>query len=783
MSSSPRISNISLITAPELNIDFLWELSFAFLALAALYFISIFLIRNKIDGNSIQSKQKKIELSPILSEFLFYEDTCSKEEKQNYLNLKIQIRELIKDDFDRKVLTEILLDLRKDLSGQSQQVLMNLYKDLGIHNDAFEKLTSRRWQIISKGILELTAMEVMEAYMLIVKFINHKQSTIRKQAEIAVVTLQEEGISYFLDNTKYKISEWQQLKLLDVLRHKPNFKPPHFSLWLTSNNTHVVLFALRLIKYYRQSNAEQSIITLLKHKKKDIQCEAIDCIKEFYFVNALPTLKLVYPKAPLQVKISILDAIGEIGSQLDIEFLEAVRKKEKSFIIKSKVLGTLNKISPESILPFKNIDTHEYFMETDNIEDHSEKQSNAFVAAINEKQSATEFNADLENLEKETSKTHILKETIDESPCEDHLIDTMLEVSEAEDISSQSELQKIDVVDPLEISTRVPVEGESAETVVEKEKASGLITAKQPGAVEEEPINLSQQNDLEYIRELKVDFLPLVVAEAIKIIPEAEESSIEVNPLFDLDDSHPEESSIEIESEPLKELNEIDISSFPFEEELEIDSDLIGIKSNTSVSFENNTISFSPNFLEEDELEKMVLLEQISDMGDHRELPFLRDLIKESTSGLLMERTKELIDKFSANQISFSLEKNAHSNLNISVFSEIFKLSDTETQLLLLEEINVIGDEKEIPLLKSLVADQNKQIALKAKQVLEHLEYNLNEKKTKVLLEASVDSLFKVDFELDIECKANGKIHDDGATLFDQLCYKSNSLYNKLNGK
>lgn len=80
----------------------------------------------------------------MISEFLFYEDSNSKEEKMNYLNLKIQIRELIKESFDRTVLTEVLLDLRKDLSGQSQTVLIDLYKDLGLHNDAFEKLVIRR---------------------------------------------------------------------------------------------------------------------------------------------------------------------------------------------------------------------------------------------------------------------------------------------------------------------------------------------------------------------------------------------------------------------------------------------------------------------------------------------------------------------------------------------------------------------------------------------------------------------------------------------------------------
>ena len=297
----------------------------------------------------------------MINEFLFYEDSNTKEEKMNYLNLKVQIRELIKNNFDRDVLTEVLLDLRKDLSGQSQKVLIDLYKDLGLHHDAYEKLRSRKWQIVSSGILELTTMEVDDSYGLIIKFINHRQSTIRKQAEIAVVNLREEGIKYFLDNTKFKIAEWQQLKLLDVLRHKPNYTPPQFGLWLTSTNTHVVLFSLRLIKYYSQNGAEQSIITLLKHKNRDIQAEAIECIKDFHFSNALMTLKLVYSKASHDIKIAILDAIGELGTKEEASFLENLQLTERNFNIKSKVIGTLNKIDPERVLPTKNISTPDFY--------------------------------------------------------------------------------------------------------------------------------------------------------------------------------------------------------------------------------------------------------------------------------------------------------------------------------------------------------------------------------------------------------------------------------------
>ncbi|HIE31245.1 MAG TPA: hypothetical protein EYP67_02535, partial [Methanosarcinales archaeon] len=110
----------------------------------------------------------------MISEFLFLEEDASKDEKSNFVTLKIEIRQLLKDDFNREVLSETLMDLRKDLTGDTQKRLFKLYQDLGLHKDAFKKLKSWRWEVISKGILELTQMQVAESYGFITKFINDK---------------------------------------------------------------------------------------------------------------------------------------------------------------------------------------------------------------------------------------------------------------------------------------------------------------------------------------------------------------------------------------------------------------------------------------------------------------------------------------------------------------------------------------------------------------------------------------------------------------------------------
>ncbi|CAN0600613.1 unnamed protein product, partial [Ectocarpus sp. 12 AP-2014] len=64
----PRQIKISLITAPEFNLEYLWWLTILFLVLSVIYFVGVFLIRNNITANNKRTKEKKVEFSPMINE-------------------------------------------------------------------------------------------------------------------------------------------------------------------------------------------------------------------------------------------------------------------------------------------------------------------------------------------------------------------------------------------------------------------------------------------------------------------------------------------------------------------------------------------------------------------------------------------------------------------------------------------------------------------------------------------------------------------------------------------
>ena len=939
----------------------------------------------------------------MISEFLFLEKDATKDEKSNYVALKIEIRELLKNDFNRNVLSEILLDLRKDISGDTQQVLFKLYQDLGLHHDAFAKLSSWRWQVISKGILELTQMEVAESYGFITKFINDKRSTIRKQAEIATVTLKHEGIGFFLDTTKYRISEWQQLKLLDVIRNKEDFQPPRFKAWLTSNNKYVVLFALRLIKYYNQNDANTSLVQLVKHRNNQIKIETIACIKEFNVVESLDTLKLVFWNCSTDVKIAILDTIGYIGSEGDIEFLSLIDKKELNFSVKSKALSSINVISPESIMPTKGIQRESGYIIPDDITEvvakiHAKKHAEltgyekeqhvneemvkkeALPIELNKLAKAEDSNdtneiqnEKAENLNVNDAITNISLtkevETIIESdlpkmiqeievigeeivlPTE--IITTDLEtdvreishtnflplVIEEEKIEKEQIFQKLDTESLFDIRVDYEelVSSETAEHIVnehaeelssflaefdmselaflplvtdgvsknknsrkdklamEKEELNQIwveyneVPFDLPVNAEKETLESASEYDLKLNHELKnieiedymedsfnmnydhyqtdnIRELSVIYERVLSKDEKIELAEIEVvKPfVFGVEDIFQDTLEVSLEKET-EEDNEIalpveneqlqkiidDLVAFDSksqEEDIKIDDSYI----NPDWDLDVDQLSFIPVSFEKEEeqtesfikIEKSKndrnddnlniqkasipkaifgdiefeastrhLLNDLEEMGDQREIPFLKELLSHGKYDIFKERINNLIDTFNHSEDNDEIENPSYP---FSVFQDLFRTCDNEAKLILLNEVVAVGDQKEVQFLEELAKDDSPEIRSKALEALNGLKTKIGSLEKKSNLEVSVDNqvsqsiasfesikasdheptsdpddIFDLNFDFEGDLNEYGGEENEidmeqevmsHGSFFSQICSFSNKIIDKLNG-
>jgi hypothetical protein len=283
---------------------------------------------------------------------------------------------------------------------------------------------------------------------------------------------------------------------------------------------------------------------------------------------------------------------------------------------------------------------------------------------------------------------------------------------------------------------------------------------------------------------LTFDFLPLIISNPSFEEGITNDEDIDFVPLFSLDENLDiEHNAIENKTDSFQknEIEEIDwsnVSNDQTNQDAEVDKEPL-------ISFDNDTVTFSANFMAQDELDTMVLLENVAEMGDCRELPMLQELLAINTSPLILDRTNELIQKFSYQSPRPNELFSSNNDLADSVFTEVYKHSDKETKLMLLKEIKLVGDKKEIQLLETIINTESKSLVKAAKSVLKHINSKLALTNAEAINTVeNYNPLFDVNFELGLSeaSKRIMKSNENGSTLFDQLCSMSNTLYNKING-
>ena len=698
----------SLFSIPKIHTDLLWDLSVLFGSLCILYFGFIFFFRNRLSAKSQNISERRKQLTPIISNFLFHGEDATKEENYEYVELKVEIREFIKDPINRSILKEILLDLQRDLTGDARLRLFLLYKDFDLHLDAFAKLNSWRWEIVTKGIVELTQMQVEEAYLQIKKFINHKRSVIRRHAQIATVSLKNEGIGQFLDTTRYPISEWQQIKILEILRNKKDYIPPSFGVWLTSKNKDVVLFALRLIRYYNQTDANASVTELLKHRNEEVKQAAIECIKEFGIVDAIPTLMAAFKKSKRDTRIFILDAIGAIGGEEHIPFLLEVHRKISNFNVKSKALSAINSISPETVLPLENLDPE--------------------IIVTNRP-------VELENEEKEI--------------LEDALTPPTVEIP--------SEAIEVDVV----------ITEENNELFYEDLDVFDYCFMEELNEI----LDNQQIDDTVEVQYLPLDFLPVVVEKPTpmeKKKPEKKSKRKLRKLKVSYEEVHPDENFRKELEEILSRVEVPDVDGNIETEYLNFNF-LPFVIDEDSQEQDLPSIIRQINDMDVDGVEIILPAREAKQQESGQSDQEIQESLEADFDACAMvdwedilpaEEQVDVAEATEGNVVeSKSMQEpsvNEKSSYGFSIFEELFRTCDVDSKLILMNEIMEIGDRKELMFLKTLDKDPNAKVREAARKTIELLNkrlakerLNKKEEKNIVKWEDVGKSNGLLDFDLD----------------------------------
>ncbi|WP_316793685.1 HEAT repeat domain-containing protein [Pedobacter frigoris] len=253
----------------------------------------------------------------------------------------------------RNRLAKKITAAKKNMSGQAGQNLKKLYTQLNLDTYAIKLIDSGKWHLMARGIQQIGTMELKEYLKKIYRFTDDKNELVRAEAQIAVLNLSGfEGLR-FLDLISYRISEWQQMKLLNELSAVPHVNLSGIDNWLKSDNPSVVAFALKLVRNYHHFELYNDIVNCLEHPEPNVRIQAVYTLIDIFTEDTSKKLLDKFSQEAHENQFAILKAVKKIGDDADLPKLQTLLCTE-DFEMKLEVVRAMANISEAGLELLEN---------------------------------------------------------------------------------------------------------------------------------------------------------------------------------------------------------------------------------------------------------------------------------------------------------------------------------------------------------------------------------------------------------------------------------------------
>jgi hypothetical protein len=268
-------------------------------------------------------------------------------------------RKIASDDYRRQVLIDQMIDVSVNLKGDSREKLTKLYNDLELDHDSLARARSRRWHKKIKGFRELAFMGIREGNEEMVNSLNSKNEILRMEAQIALVRLSDNDHFEFLSHLRRPFSLWEQITLHDlIIQHE--LPVPDFQRWLGSENPTVVMFALRMIREFKQKEAESEMKKVMLHRDPRVSKLAVEVAGDLDMRSTLDTMKRMYKFQEYNNCLEIVKSIGKMPDTSMLGFLKLVLDKEDDVQLQIEAVKAIENMGEVGVQALVKVMKSEY---------------------------------------------------------------------------------------------------------------------------------------------------------------------------------------------------------------------------------------------------------------------------------------------------------------------------------------------------------------------------------------------------------------------------------------
>lgn len=311
----------------------IWLSFFLLIALSFLSFIAVLGSRYRKDYLARWEKSFNEKVEGLLLA-LIYDDYASFDVWKKEMDFEKFAKKYLQKKRGKKLFITNLSVLRSRLNGDDAALLAEVYRKSKLFEFSLSQLKSRNWQVKAAAILDLGALNYVEAVVALRPLANHPHEEVRAIAQLALIQLDSGDVLRFLDNLKHPISLSNRIRLHGAMLQKASLEIKSFERWLRNSNDDVVLFATIMAGLFNSATDEKSLMELVTHKNVNIAKAAIKSLEQLGAPESLVSQIDVLNDASIDLQSCLIASLKNLSFRNEL-IIERWLESESFEVVKA----------------------------------------------------------------------------------------------------------------------------------------------------------------------------------------------------------------------------------------------------------------------------------------------------------------------------------------------------------------------------------------------------------------------------------------------------------------
>lgn len=303
----------------------------------------LYMIFIKMRSSKVEAKEKIYESQIIgpLSELLFEK---TEEEINNLSDAEIfeffPEKDLRGKHF-KHVLINKIISLNKKMKGDFKDKLKALYKKFKLDEISIKKLKSKRWDVITTGLVQINEMDLVEALPQVQELTDSSNFYIRSHAIATLLNLSENVDLKTIKKQSFPLSRWQQMNYLRIIKYLHIQKTIQIETLFEGENQTIRLFAYKLVGLLGRVDLLEKLSKLAPNVS-DI--EKIEILKTYQMIGVHTESTFINKclrSDNINLVVAAAKASGQVGDQASAFILIELLNENPSFNLKMIYLDSI----------------------------------------------------------------------------------------------------------------------------------------------------------------------------------------------------------------------------------------------------------------------------------------------------------------------------------------------------------------------------------------------------------------------------------------------------------